>query len=133
MLKLNYTNCGLYLEQVAAPLEIAIAQRVMLAISTGQTLCVEPGRASFLLSVDIPGLSGLRLLLDTEHLEREQEGAIAISAVESDYVEVCLQGTWIAPNAAAEEGALMAALHPETEATLYQLWQVSQFQLASIA
>ncbi|MBD2095683.1 hypothetical protein H6F90_11005 [Trichocoleus sp. FACHB-591] len=53
MLKLNYTENGLYMERLMASPELAIAQRVVLAMRLGQFLQVEPGHASFLLSADV--------------------------------------------------------------------------------
>jgi hypothetical protein len=57
MLKLNYTDVGLYMEQTMTNPELLIAQRVLLAMRLGrsalpsrkESLHIEPGHASFLL------------------------------------------------------------------------------------
>ena len=59
MLKLNYTDVGLYMERTMTNPELLIAQRVLLAIRLGRSLHIEPGRASFLLPADIPQLKVL--------------------------------------------------------------------------
>lgn len=46
MLKLNNTDVGLYMEQIMINPELLMQERVFLAMRLGQTLYVEPGRAS---------------------------------------------------------------------------------------
>jgi len=57
MLKLTYTEFGLHLERVTVSLETLVSQRVVLALRMGQTLHVEPSRAAFLLSIEVPGFA----------------------------------------------------------------------------
>ena len=127
MLKLNYNDYGLFLEQVVASIDAFAAQRVMLAIYAGETLHVEPGRAAFLLAGDTPGVAKLR-----DILQKEATGEISLTAVDADYIEVSLKGTWIANSAQAESGMFVTALAPEIEALVYALWQATQ-QLAACA
>ncbi|NEQ51659.1 MAG: hypothetical protein F6K11_16220 [Leptolyngbya sp. SIO3F4] len=126
MLKLNYTDYGLFLEQVAASLDAVAAQRVMLAVHVGETLHLEPGRAAFLLPIELPGITQLQSMLQAS----TTEDAIALTNVDDEFVEVSLKGTWVAQNANAESGTFMTALAPESERLIFKLWQVTQRQTA---
>lgn len=121
MLKLNYTDYGLHLERVPAPLDSVAAQRAMLAVHVGETLHLEPGRAAFLLPMEIPGIKQLK-----STLRKNRSGAIALENVDEDYVEVSLKGTWLASTANAESGTFMTALAPESERLLLRMWQFAQ-------
>ncbi|MEO1507845.1 MAG: alr0857 family protein [Cyanobacteria bacterium J06633_23] len=105
MLKLNYTDYGLFLEQVTASLDAVATQRVMLAVTVGETLHLEPGRAAFLLPVEIPGITHLTSMLETNVTD-----AVALTTVDEDFVEVSLKGTWMANSANAESGTFIKAL-----------------------
>ena len=63
MLKLNYTEFGLYMERATVSLDVAIAQRIVLALRLGQSLHVEPSQAAFLLPAQANGLTPLKALL----------------------------------------------------------------------
>ena len=125
MLKLNYTDYGLFLEQVTASLEVVATQRVMLAVHVGEPLHLEPSQASFLLPVELPGISQLKCLL-----QENVADAIALTSVDEEFVEVSLKGTWIASSANAESGTFITALAPESELLIYELWRVTQRQTA---
>lgn len=128
MLKLNYTESGLHLERIATPLESWVQERALLALRLGECLHLEPSRASFLLPADAPGLDRL------EHILRRQLGSqIVISAVDAEYVEVSLAGTWLAASADAEEGTFMTALSDEAEFFLERLWQMTQSRVSHLA
>jgi hypothetical protein len=127
VLKLNYTEAGLYLERIAAPLEVLVAQRVILALRAGQTLQVEPGKAAFLLPAAVDGLAQLTIAL--RDLNNEN---IAIDAVDAEFVEVSLHGTWIAASSDAEEGTFITALSDRAEFFVAKLWQISQLHLSSV-
>lgn len=127
MLKLIYTEDGLHLEWVSASLEALVGQRVALALRLGETLHVEPGRASFLLPLDAPGLGHLEATL------RESPcGAIAFTPVDDEYVEISLQGSWIAETADAMEGMFLASFSVKAEYLAYQLWQATQASVSSL-
>lgn len=123
MLKLNYTDIGLFIEQVIASLDAIAAQRVMLAVRVGEPLYLEPGQATFLLPVTSPGIEQLMSLL-----EANDSDTITLATVDDEYVEVSLKGTWMAESANAESGTFMAALAPESEQLIFQMWQVTQPQ-----
>jgi hypothetical protein len=119
MLKLTYTENGFYLERLAQPLEEWVTARVMLALRAGTSLSVEPSTASFLLAANLPQL---------RHLERQQEGeeAIALSLCDAEFVEVCLQGTWMTSNTAGAEGVFVTSMSYTVEFFLLKLWEESE-------
>ena len=131
MLKLNYTDCGLFLEQVEASLD-AVAkpslwefatQRVMLASYAGEPLHMEPGRAAFLVSASAPEVKKLQGVLQDDATQ-----TVTIESVDDGFVEVSLKGTWIAKSINAEAGTLVAALSDESEKLVCQLWRLTQYQ-----
>lgn len=124
MLKLTYTEVGLHLERLTASLEVLVAQRVVLALRTGLTLYVEPGKASFLLPADAPNLVHLEMAL-----QMEQSPAIAVTPVDEEFVEVSVHGSWMAESAEAHEGMFLTALSERTEFFVYKLWQATQAQV----
>ncbi len=128
MLKLTYTAVGLYMERVATPLETLVTQRVILALRTGQKLHIEPGKASFLLPVDAPGLTHLEATL-----RREPKQDIAVTPVDEEFVELSVHGNWIAESADAHEGAFITALGDRTEFFVYKLWQATQIEVSSLS
>jgi hypothetical protein len=137
MLKLNYTDVGLFMEWTMTNPELLIAQRVLLAMRLGQTLYIEPGRASFLLPADIPELKVLEMALN-----REYGSVVTLIAVDEEYVEVGLSGSWIAEDKDAHEGMFLAVMsvYPErgtashrTEFLVYKLWQMSEVHISSPA
>jgi len=125
VLKLNYNDYGLFLEQVAASLDAVATQRVMLAVYTGETLHLEPGRAAFLVPSDAAGMSQLENVL-----QKDTTQTVTLTEVDNGFVEVSLKGTWMANSANAETGTFIAAIAPISESLIYQLWQVTQRQTA---
>lgn len=128
MLKLNYTDVGLYMERTMANPELLVAQRVLLAMRLGQTLHVEPGRASFLLPADIPELKVLEMALHQDY-----GSVVTLIAVDEEFVEVGLSGSWIAENKDAHEGMFLAVMSDRTEFLIYKLWQMSEVRISSLA
>jgi hypothetical protein len=127
MLKLTYTEQGLHLERVGVPLDHLIAQRVILAIRTGQRLHIEPGQASFLLASDAPALPQLYRMV-----RMEQTQIVTIVPVDDAFVEITVQGSWIAESVDAEAGVFVTALMDMTEVLLLRLWETTQNQVAVI-
>ncbi|MBD2096731.1 hypothetical protein H6F90_16635 [Trichocoleus sp. FACHB-591] len=128
MLKLNYTEDGLYMERVMTSPELAIAQRVVLAMRLGQSLQVEPGHASLLLPADVPELEQLEL-----SLRQECRGRVNVIPVDDEFVEVSLNGSWIAESKEAHEGMFLTMLSDRTEFFLYKLWQMSEAHISTPA
>jgi hypothetical protein len=143
MLKLNYTDVGLYMERTMTNPELLIAQRVLLAMRLGRSLHVEPGRASFLLPADLPELKVLEMAL-----HREYGSAVTLIAVDKEFVEVGLSGSWIAEDKDAHEGMFLTVmsdslspfgaatptetLRERTEFLIYKLWQMSEAHISSL-
>lgn len=128
MLKLNYTETGLHMERVNTSPEELVQKRVILALRAGQSLYVEPGKAAFLLPANIPGLTHLELAL-----RMEQNQNTIVTPVDDEFVEVSLEGTWIAPCTDAHEGTFVTAISDRTEFFVYKLWQATQPQVSSLA
>jgi hypothetical protein len=129
MLKLHCTDNELFMEHITgSALEIVVAQRVLLAIRSGQPLHIEPGQASFLLPATTTGLAEL------------DHPGISIDPVDAEFVEVTVPGTWLAERTDAEEGVFMMALGEgpdagyghKTEALIYKLWQSTQPLLSAL-
>lgn len=121
MLKFTYTETSFHLDRLAQSIEELVAARVIVAMRVGQSLCVEPITASFLLPADIPGLHYLET-------EARQEGSdtIAVCAADAEYVEVSLRGTWLAADDETAEGVFVTALCDRTEFFLLKCWQEAQ-------
>lgn len=128
MLKLNYTEDGLYMERVMTSPELAIAQRVVLSMRLGRSLQVESGHASFLLPADVPELKRLEIAL-----QRECGSKISVIPVDDEFVEVSLSGSWIAESQEAHEGMFLTVLSDRTEFFIYKLWQMSEAHVSSLA
>lgn len=116
------------MEWTAIALEELIAQRVLLAVRVKQGLYMQSGQASFLLPADLDGLDQLAVAL-----RLLQSRTMTLTPVDAEFVEVSLQGNWIAEHAGAEEGLFITALTEHTEFLVYKLWQKSQVQVSSLA
>ncbi len=121
MLKLTYIETGFYLEYLAKSLEEWVQGRVVLALRVGETLCIEPSTASFLLPADLPGLDALAL-----EIRRQDPEVISLSVCDAEYIEVSIEGTWVSSNADSTEGVFVAAMSHSLEFFLLKLWQDSQ-------
>lgn len=128
MLKLQYTENGLYLEQVNSSVEAIVAQRAALVLRAGQSLHVQTGRASFLLPADIPTLAELEILV---WLEQSQQ--ITTCLVDIETVEVSLPGIWITEQVDAEDGIFLATTTAAIEVLIHQLWQQGQKSISPLA
>ncbi|MBD1931454.1 MULTISPECIES: alr0857 family protein [Cyanophyceae] len=127
MLKLTYTENGFYLECLAQSLEEWVARRVILALRVGTSITVEPSTASFLLPASLPEVEQLATLV-----QREGSEIIGVCACDADYIEVCLNGTWIEGDGENGEGVFVAALSDRAEFFLFKLWQDAQACTSSL-
>ncbi|MBW4422730.1 MAG: hypothetical protein KME13_26575 [Myxacorys californica WJT36-NPBG1] len=128
MLKLNYTDVGLYMERTMTNPELLIAQRVLLAMRLGRSLHIEPGRASFLLPADIPQLKVLEMAL-----HQKCGSAVTLIAVDEGFVEVGISGSWIAEDKDAHEGMFLTVMSDRNEFLIYKLWRMSEARISSLA
>lgn len=119
MLKLIYSELGLKGEQVSGSLEEWTVQRSVFALRVGQVFHIEPGRASFLISIDHPVFDIL-----VEQILSETETPIEICTVDEDWVEISLSGRWIAAN--DHEGIFITELRDRTESLISQVWETAQ-------
>ncbi|HLO86281.1 MAG TPA: hypothetical protein VK203_14975 [Nostocaceae cyanobacterium] len=121
MLKLTYTEGSFYLECLTQSLEEWVAQRVIFALRIGERLCFEPSTASFLLPVDLPGVEALRA-----EVKNHDSEIVALSVCDAEYLEVTLQGSWLAVGADDGAGVFVTVMSDRTEFFLHKLWQESQ-------
>ncbi len=120
MLKLTYTSTGVTLERSVESLEVAVRRRVMLGLSMGQPLGMEPTSVSLMANRSVPALKSL-------------VSAVAIAPASSlrliqraAQVEMQLQGYWLAQQETLGEGVFMMNLDPTLEDHLVNIWQASQ-------
>ncbi|MEH2208867.1 MAG: alr0857 family protein [Nostoc sp.] len=121
MLKLTYTESSFDLECITLSLEEWVAQRVILALRVGQSLCIEPSTASFLLPVDLPGVEVLR-----SEVKRDDREIIALCACDAEYMEVTLRGSWLSGSSKDSVGVFVTTISDRAEFFLHKLWQEAQ-------
>jgi hypothetical protein len=121
MLKLTYTESSFDLECLTLSLEEWVAQRVILSLRVGQSLCIEPSTASFLLPVDLPGVEVLRA-----EVKRDDREIIALCASDTQYMEVTLQGSWLSDSSKDAVGVFFTTMSDRAEFFLHKLWQEAQ-------
>ncbi len=130
MLKLTYTELGLDLERIAVPVENLvenlISQRVVLAVRTGQSICVQPGRASFLVPVNSVSLKEFKATVQGESIR-----SIDLTSVDHEFYEISLRGTWVAGSHEAYEGMFVASLSDRIELFIDRLWSSTQVKSSS--
>jgi hypothetical protein len=142
VLKLNYSELGLFLEQVNVSLDNWLAQWVQLSVRTGQSVYLEPSRAAFLIPADLAALDQLRVMLaqgpeaqgpeaqgpEAQGPEAQgPEDSVEIIPVDADTVEVNLQGFWIAQTIEADEGMFVVVLSDRLETLITHLWQAAPY------
>lgn len=134
MLKLTYTEVGLYLERIANPIhnsvdsliEILVSQHVVLAIRIGQPICVQPGRASFLVPIHSVNLQEFKAIV-----RGESSQSIELSSVDHEFYEISLRGTWVAGSHEAYEGMFVTSLSDRIELLIDRLWRSTQVKASS--
>lgn len=113
MLKLTYTNDGFYIESLEQSLEAWVTNRVMLALRSGTSLCVEPSTASILIPLDFPCVD--QLLDNAKTFKGE---ILEITPCDQQFLEVVLEGTWLGSDVASEEGLFVCRLSDRLESLL---------------
>ncbi|EAZ91552.1 alr0857 family protein [Crocosphaera chwakensis] len=124
MLKLTYTHNGFYIDHLEVSLEAWVTTRVLLALRSGTSLCVEPSSASFLISLDLPYVN--QLLEDVNEFTGE---IVELNRCDEEAMEVVLEGTWLGSDVASEEGLFVCRLSDRLESLLYQIWQESPVKI----
>ncbi|MGK7955962.1 MAG: alr0857 family protein [Crocosphaera sp.] len=120
MLKLTYTHDGFYIDHLETSLEAWVTTRVLLALRSSTSLCIEPSSASFLISLDLPYVD--QLLKDVAQFSEE---ILEVNRCDDEAMEVVLEGTWLGSDVASEEGLFICRLSDRLESLLYQIWQES--------
>ena len=122
MLKVTYTETGLFLDSCSESLETLLSDRVCVHTRVRRPVVVQPMSAS----IPLPRhLSGLRSL--------SQFAAVTMSVCDRDWVEVTLSGVWVAEGVDHEEGIFVAELQPQLEQRLLHLWQQAQGRQYDVA
>ncbi|WP_373527180.1 alr0857 family protein [Nostoc sp.] len=127
MLKLTYTESSFYLECLTQSLEEWVAQRVILSLRVGQSFCIEPITASFLLPVDLLEVELLKV-----EVKRGDREIIALSACDAEYIEVTLRGSWLSNSSEDAVGVFVTTMSDRAEFFLQKLWQEAQESSASV-
>ena len=128
MLKLTYTQGSFDLECLNVSLEEWVAHRAILALRIGQTLCIEPSYASFLLPVNLSGVERLRV----EARGNDSE-VVDLCVCDPEYVEVTVRGSWLSSDAECATGVFVSKMSDRTEFFLHKLWNESQTSLSVLS
>jgi hypothetical protein len=115
MLKVIYTDAGLFLEYCPEPLDLLLSDRVCMYAHAQRPVSVQPMNASIPLPAHLISYQGL---------ERFQE--IEVAWCDRDWLEVTLSGLWITEDPDQESGIFMTELDPRLEQRLIRVWQISQ-------
>ncbi|MEB3886986.1 alr0857 family protein [Lyngbya sp. CCY1209] len=118
MLKLIYTEAAFHLERLTHSPEQIVAQRATLAMRVGESICIEPSSAAFLLPRNLPAIALLE-----ETVQNRNSDAIALCVADEDSLEVSLTGTWISADYAEDHGIFVTVLSDRAERLLEQLWR----------
>jgi hypothetical protein len=121
MLKLIYSKFGLCLEQIVGEsLEQWVTQRSILALRMGESICLHPGKASFLTPAYAltPNLN--QDWINSSHCP------VSFCPVDEDFYEVNIGGVWISKHEHGSEGLFAAGLGAQAESFVWRLWQSSQ-------
>ena len=119
MLKITYTENSFYLEYLTESVATWMARRTLVCLRAAVSIHVESSAACVIVPNDTAYLS------DLEKLPADR-AVIEITPCDDEYIEVCLQGTWVTSHKDSEEGIFVCDLNDCTESSLYKLWQESQ-------
>lgn len=127
MLKLNYSDLGLNVERIEGTIESIVFTRVLLAMRVGDTLCAEPGAASFLVAIDHPLFDQLLTAIEQTNCED-----VEVCVADAESAEVSVRGTWIASSPEALEGILVCALGEALEKVIDRMWAIDRMENAEL-
>ncbi|WP_347280195.1 hypothetical protein [Leptolyngbya sp. FACHB-16] len=66
-------------------------------------------------------------------LHQEYGSVVTLIAVDEEFVEVGISGSWIAEEKDAHEGMFLAVMSDRIERFIYKLWQMSEAHISSPA
>jgi hypothetical protein len=117
MLKLIYTETALHFELLTNDLEDWVEQRLTFSTSTGETVFVSSGTASFLLPEPIcePTVASF-------YLHHQGVKTVTVNRCDLDRVEIGLTGYWLSGDLDSDEGIFVTRLPDQVELYLWQLW-----------
>jgi len=117
MLKLIYTETGLYLELLTANLDDWIEQRLIFATNTGEPLLANAEKATFLLPEPLCEATSVNFYLHNQGVE-----SVTAHRCDLDRVEIGLTGYWLSTHTDIAEGIFVSQLPDRVESYLWQLW-----------
>jgi hypothetical protein len=120
MLKLTYSEFGLHLEQIDGSMEQWIAQRSILAVRIGSSICFQPGNASFL----VPAAAMIANVTLDQMIN--PHSPVSFCSVDEEFYEVNITGVWIFKNSSSTEATFATGLDHQAESLVRQLWKISQ-------
>lgn len=120
MLKLTYIENGFSLERLDVVLEDWVKTRVLVCVRACAPFYVEPTTASFLLPADLPNFGFLKAI------EEEGTECLSIALVDTGYVEISLEGTWLTSEPNSEEGVFACLMSDRAELLISRLWLEAQ-------
>ena len=109
MLKLTYTDNDFQIERLNESLADWLTVRILLYLRAAKRIFIEPSAASFLLVADLPDWSYLQAL------QAENQEKIEFNLCDGEYMEISLQGIWVASEKSTSEGVFVCALSPQAE------------------
>jgi hypothetical protein len=127
MLKLTYTENGFFLEHLTESLEKWVTTRVLLSLRVGTSIFVEPSTASFLMPVASDAI------VELKKLQKDNQELISLIPCDGEYVEVCLEGTWVTSGQENDEGIFICAIGDLAESCLEKIWQKSQMDASVLS
>lgn len=115
MLKVTYTETGLYLEYCLEPLSQLLSDRVCTYARAQRPVTVQPIAASIPLAAE-----------SVHALTSQQLRGLELTRCDRDWYEITLSGLWLTETPDAEEGIFMTELDARLEQRLLRLWVWSQ-------
>ena len=104
MLKLTYTENSFFLERLTESLEKWVTTRVLLSLRVGTSIAIEPSTASFLIPVASDAI------VELKKLQKDNQELISLIPCDGEYIEVCLEGTWVTSGQENDEGIFICAI-----------------------
>lgn len=117
MLKITYTENGLYLERLTSSLESWLSRRVLVSLRAGTSIYAEPSTASLLLPVGLPYFQNAKILAE------KKNNLLAVNVCDEYSVEAILEGTWVTTDNACDDGIFVCHLEEDVEFFLYEFWK----------
>lgn len=122
MLKITYSDSAISIEQLKLTVEAMVAQRTVVALRAGQSLVVQPMGGAFLLPANLP---------EVDALSQISRPGVDVGLCDRHWLEITLQGLWIASGLCSDEGIFVTELGESLEEQIVSLWQRSRTWVVS--